>query len=109
MQILANITQDISIKLQTLYTPVSQQRGPSGEKKNSNLHPRWLNEKRKENPDDYHVVQRPQKHRYIYIVANKKKKKELLSKINYPIVDYPKLENKNYKTDTQIPTQGLLI
>ncbi len=91
-----------------IYTGLSAKRS-EWRKKNSNLHPRWLNEKRKENPNDYHMVSRPQKHRYIYIVANKKKKKELLSKINYPIVDYPKLENKNYKTDTQIPTQGLLI
>tara|TARA_R100001594_G_C3952438_1_gene243386 strand:- start:74 stop:715 length:642 start_codon:yes stop_codon:yes gene_type:complete len=91
-----------------IYTGLSDKR-TEWRKKNSNLHPRWLNEKRKENPDDYHIVQRPQKHRYIYIVANKKDKKNLLKKLNYPILDYPKFQNKNYKTDTNITTQGLLI
>jgi len=91
-----------------IYTGLSDKR-TEWRKKNSNLHPRWLNEKRKENPDDYHIVQRPQKHRYIYIVANKKDKKNLLKKIKYPISDYPKFQNKNYKTDTNIPTQRILI
>lgn len=49
------------------------------------------------------------KHRYIYLLANKKDKKNLLKKLNYPILDYPKFQNKNYKTDTNITTQGLLI
>ena len=34
---------------------------------------------------------------------------KLLKKLKYPILEYPKFQNKNYKTDTNIPTQRLLI
>lgn len=40
---------------------------------------------------------RTSKHRYVYFATrNKKLKKEWLSKIAYPVKDYPKNENKNY-------------
>jgi hypothetical protein len=39
---------------------------------------------------------RSSKHRYIYFCADKRKKKEYLNKLKYPIIDYPKGENKNY-------------
>lgn len=35
-------------------------------------------------------VARSQKHRYVYFNANKHRKKELLEKLNYPILPYPK-------------------
>ena len=54
-------------------------------------------------------VIRSAKHRYIYILGNKKDKKNLLKKIKYPILDYPKFQNKNYITNTNIQTQGILI
>jgi len=47
-------------------------------------------EERKENIARFHQVDRPQKHRYIYIVANKRDKKKLLKELKYPIMDYPK-------------------
>ena len=104
MQIPVNITQDIFIKLQILFILVYRRQ------KNSNKHSRHLTStKRKENPDNFYLIQRSRKHRYIYIIANKKDKKNILKKLKYPIFDYPKFQNKNYKTDTNITTQGLLI
>lgn len=47
-------------------------------------------EERRENIARFHQVDRPQKHRYIYIVANKRDKKKLLKELKYPILDYPK-------------------
>jgi len=35
-------------------------------------------------------VDRPRKHRYVYFNCNKYRKKELLSKLNYPVLPYPK-------------------
>jgi hypothetical protein len=92
-----------------LYTGLSDKR-TEWRQKNSNKHSRHLTStKRKENPDDFYLIQRPRKHRYIYVLANKKDKKNLLKKLKYPISDYPKFQNKNYKTDTNIPTQRILI
>jgi len=64
---------------------------------------------RQKNSDDFYLIARSRKHRYIYVLANKKDKKNLLKKLKYPILEYPKFQNKNYKTDTNIPTQRLLI
>jgi len=36
------------------------------------------------------------KYRYVYFCANKKIKKEYLTKLKYPILSYPKSENKTY-------------
>ena len=38
-------------------------------------------------------VERPRKHRYIYFNCNKRKKKELLSKLRYKITEYPKRQS----------------
>jgi len=38
--------------------------------------------------------ERPRKHRYIYFNCNKKRKKELLSKLKYKIQNYPKKHSK---------------
>jgi len=54
-------------------------------------------------------INRSAKHRYIYILGNKKDKKSLLKKIRYPILNYPKFQNKNYITNTNIQTQRILI
>lgn len=40
--------------------------------------------------DKFKLVPRPRKHRYIYFNANKKRKKELLNKLKYPLKPYPK-------------------
>jgi len=38
-------------------------------------------------------VERPRKHRYIYFNCDKRKKKELLSKLRYKITEYPKRQS----------------
>jgi len=40
--------------------------------------------------DSFKTIERPRKHRYIYSNCHKKRKKYLLSKLNYPIERYPK-------------------
>jgi hypothetical protein len=46
--------------------------------------------------DDFYLEDRPRKHRYIYIVANKTQKKVILAALKYPIETYPKGESKRY-------------
>lgn len=40
--------------------------------------------------EDFYLAPRPRKHRYIYIVGNKKEKKELFKQIRYEQKPYPK-------------------
>lgn len=40
--------------------------------------------------DKFKLVDRPRKHRYVYFNCDKKRKKELLQKLNYKIEPYPK-------------------
>lgn len=42
--------------------------------------------------EKFTLVDRPRKHRYIYFNTNKRRKRELLKKLKYPIQDYPKNE-----------------
>jgi len=46
--------------------------------------------------DRFHYVERPQNHRYIYLVGNRRFKKMTLKKLNYKQLDYPKGENSRY-------------
>ena len=62
---------------------------------NDNRHGRTICEKysleeRKNNPDKFIHIDRPRKHRYLYICGDKRYKKNMLSKIKYPIYPYPK-------------------
>ena len=43
-----------------------------------------------ENGKNIHQIPRSFKHRYVYFNCNKKRKKELLGKLKYPILPYPK-------------------
>jgi len=43
-------------------------------------------------PERMRQVERPRKHRYIYINAKGARRKRLLSLLRYPIRDYPKGE-----------------
>lgn len=50
--------------------------------------------------DNVYYVDRSRKHRYIFFNSNKKRKKDLLSKLRYPILPYPKkLENNEAEND----------
>ena len=59
--------------------------------------------------DKENAIDRPRKHRYVYFIGNKKQKKERKNNLLYPIVDYPKGDNDNYKIGDLAPTQALLI
>lgn len=54
-----------------------------------------INEAKKVLGDEMVAIKRPQKHRYIYFNTNKKRRRELLSKLKYEILKYPKTININ--------------
>ena len=96
-----------------IYTGLSDKR-TEWRMKNTNKHSKticeqYTLEERKGDPDRFYIIDRPRKHRYIYIIANKKDKKKLLKELKYPISPYPKGENKNYKTSNKINTQFMLF
>ena len=41
---------------------------------------------------DFSLVDRPRKHRYVFFNAKGKRKKQLLEKLKYPIIPYPKIK-----------------
>ena len=59
--------------------------------------------------DDFYAEERPRKHRYIYICANKKDRKRLLSELLYPIEPYPKGDSNRYDIGYAPATQGVLF
>lgn len=55
-------------------------------------------------------VMRNRKYRYIFITySSKKKRKELLRDLRYPILEYPKGETRHYDTHNPIPNKELVI
>ena len=46
--------------------------------------------KEKYGEENVYYVERPRKHRYIYFNCNKRRKKELIKKLRYKILEYPK-------------------
>ena len=96
-----------------IYTGLSDKR-TEWRMKNSNKHSKTICEQytlehRKNNPDKFYLIDRPRKHRYIYLICNKKDKKKILKDLKYPQLDYPKAQNKNYITDNNIKTQYSFI
>ena len=45
---------------------------------------------RKTNKDKFKLIDRPRKHRYLYLIGDKKFKKNVIKNLKYPILDYPK-------------------
>ena len=46
--------------------------------------------KEKYGAENVYYAERPRKHRYIYFNCNKRRKKELLAKLRYKVIPYPK-------------------
>ena len=46
--------------------------------------------------DNVYFVERSRKHRYVYFSASKSRKKQLLKKLKYPILPYPKGDTTNH-------------
>jgi hypothetical protein len=77
-----------------LYTGLSDKR-TEWRLKDSNLHSKTICEtysieERLQNKDKFICVDRPRKHRYIYIIGNKMQKRNLKKDIKYTFIDYPK-------------------
>lgn len=82
-----------------IYTGLSDKRS-EWRKKNSNSHSKSLCDKyttefmRKS--DDFEMLERPRKHRYVYFIGSKKQKKYWRSCLKYKVCEYPKGENSRY-------------
>ena len=95
-----------------LYTGISAKR-TEWRIKGSNLHSKTITEQstleeRQKNPQKYETVDRPRKHRYIYIVGSKKDRKTLTKALNYDQLPYPKGDTKQYNSGSKVITQMIL-
>ena len=52
---------------------------------------------------------RSAKHRYVYVMAQKKDKKEIMKALNYEVLPYPKGESKRYDSGGGVATQRMLF
>ena len=43
--------------------------------------------------DNIYYIDRPRKHRYVYFNAKKRRRRNLIKQLSYPILDYPKKDN----------------
>ena len=67
-----------------------------------------LEERQKDN-DRFYITERPRKHRYFYLLGNKKERKEMKKNLQYKIEFYPKGENKRYDASYSPIIQGILF
>jgi len=76
-----------------IYTGLSDKR-TEWRLQNSNLHSKTLCEQyslqERQANSNFYIIDRPQKHRYVYFVGSKKQNKLMKSKLNYKILNYPK-------------------
>jgi len=98
-----------------IYTGLSAKRTERYDIDNPNKHSKTVSANLKrgtENNKDYlslAVRDRPQKHRYIYFIGNKKQKKKMKDNLLYPILPYPKGDNKKYDASYKPSVQSLLF
>jgi hypothetical protein len=59
--------------------------------------------------DDFYMEDRARKHRYFYLLGDKKQRREMKSNLAYKIEPYPKGENKRYNASHEITPQGVLF
>jgi hypothetical protein len=59
--------------------------------------------------DKLYQVERPAKNRYVYVVANKKDKKNMMKEKLFEIKSYPKGQNKKYNADYKTTIQTELF
>jgi hypothetical protein len=52
--------------------------------------------KNKFGEENVYMVERPQKHRYFYLLGSKKQKKNMKKNLKYDILPYPKGQNNRY-------------
>ena len=69
----------------------------------------YTHEERMANPDRFAQVDRPQKHRYVYLLGSRKEKKKLRASLNYKVCPYPKGESQRYLNDSEIAQQTTFL
>lgn len=68
-----------------------------------------LEEIKAEHGDDFYYVERSRKHRYIYFVGSKQDKKNLMAKLKYEVMPYPKGDSQKYDSGGVVKKQELLF
>jgi hypothetical protein len=95
-----------------IYTGLSDKRS-EWRKKNSNSHSKSICDKYTtefmRNNDNFQMIERPRKHRYVYFIGSKSEKKYFNKSLNYKTFSYPKGENQRYDATYTPNTQGLLF
>lgn len=87
-----------------LYTGMSAKRNDTYQP--DGLHPRAYD---KNNHSDLKQTRSP-KHRYVYLVGNKKQKREMLKELKYPVIkEYPKGETHHYDVSNPVPVNPIKI
>jgi hypothetical protein len=59
--------------------------------------------------DSFYLKDRPQKHRYIYIIGGKRQRIEIMKDLRYEVKPYPKGDNLKYDASYETTRQGLLL
>ena len=93
-----------------LYTGLSAKRKERYDKDNPQKHSKTITDGiSKKDYKDLAIRERPQKHRYIYFVGNKKQVNKWKKQLNYDIAPYPKGNNKRYDASYKPNTQTQLF
>ena len=66
-------------------------------------------EERKNNPNKFYIIDRPRKHRYFFLLGNKKERKEMCKNLAYKIHTYPKGINTRYDASYKPNVQRILF
>ena len=76
-----------------IYTGLSDKR-TEWAMRGSNLHSKTICDtyslEHRKNNDQFYIIDRPRKHRYIYFIGNKKQKKQYMLNLKYRMQNYPK-------------------
>ena len=59
--------------------------------------------------NDLYTEARPRKHRYFYLLCDKKTKKQMIKNLSYKIQSYPKGNNNKYDATYEPTVQGILF
>lgn len=59
--------------------------------------------------DTVEFIKEKPKHRYFYFLGTKRQVKDMKSKLPYPVLPYPKGDNKRYDSSYKPSTQGILL
>lgn len=65
--------------------------------------------KEKFGEENVYMIDRPRKHRYFYFLGSKTERKKMMKALAYPIVPYPKGDNKRYDASYQPAKEQLLF